>query len=257
VTDHTQIALYFYKDGEKPGLVMHNSVIVNQAIDIPANDGHHQEVAYLEFPKDALLYQAFPHAHYRGASSDLWLRYPDGKEKLLLSLPRYDFSWQRYYTFAEPIKVPAGSKLIAHYIYDNSKRNPHNPDPTKEVKWGDQSWEEMLYTAVRYRWLDETSAHMVNYDEALNQSQMIGMLDSNIDGKIEKSEARGKLGEMMLKYWDQLDTDHDGSLDKAELANMEKLMQAQRGERRRDSGPAGTTTQPAKSGGGGSPTAGR
>ena len=250
VTDHTQIALYFYKDGEKPGLVMHNSVIVNQNIDIPANDGHHQEVAYLEFPKDALLYQAFPHAHYRGASSDLWIRYPDGKEKLLLSLPRYDFSWQRYYTFAEPIKVPAGSKLIAHYIYDNSKRNPHNPDSTKEVKWGDQSWEEMLYTAVRYRWLDETSSHMVNYDEALNESQFIGMLDSNIDGKIQKAELRGQVGQQIAKYWDVLDTDHDGSLDKAELARMQAMGQHQK----RQEAPA---AQPAKTSGAPTPTAGK
>jgi mono/diheme cytochrome c family protein len=244
VTDHTKIALYFYKDGEKPGLVMHNSVIVNNAIEIPANDGHHEEVAYLDFPHDALLYQAFPHAHYRGASSDLWIRYPDGKEKLLLSLPRYDFSWQRYYTFAEPVKVPAGSKLIAHYIYDNSKRNPHNPDPSKVVHWGDQSWEEMFYTAVRYRWMDETSTHMVNYDRDLNQSQLIGMLDSNIDGKIQKAELRGQLGQMMAKYWDALDTDHDGSLDKTELARMEQMMAAQHHEQKRETGPAGSASTP-------------
>ena len=256
VVDHTKIALYFYKDREKPGLVMHNSVIVNNAIEIPANDGHHEEVAYIEFPHDALLYQAFPHAHYRGASSDLWIRYPDGKEKLLLSLPRYDFNWQRYYTFAEPVKVPAGSKLIAHYIYDNSKRNPHNPDPTKTVYWGDQSWEEMLYTAVRYRWMDETSSHMVDYDQALNQSQLFGMLDSNIDGKIQKAELRGKVGQMMGKYWDQLDADHDGSLDKAEMGNFEKVMAAQQRQRPRETGPAGKAAEPAKSGGG-TPTAGK
>jgi hypothetical protein len=224
VTDHTQIALYFYKDSEKPALVMRNSVIVNNAIELPANDGHHQEVAYLEFPHDALLYSAFPHAHYRGASSDLWIRYPDGHEKELLSLPRYDFSWQRSYTFAEPIKVPAGSKLIAHFVYDNSKRNPHNPDPSKTVVWGDQSWEEMFYTALRYRWVDETSKKMVSYDDDLNKDRMLGMLDSNIDGKIEKSELKGQIGQAMLKYWDVLDTDHDGSLDRAELAAMEKLM---------------------------------
>jgi mono/diheme cytochrome c family protein len=255
VTDHSQIALYFYKDNEKPGLVMHNSVIVNNAIELPPYDGHHQETAYLEFPHDALLYAAFPHAHYRGASSDLWIRYPDGKEKLLLSLPRYDFSWQRDYTFAEPIKVPAGSKLIAHFIYDNSKRNPHNPDPSKTVVWGDQSWEEMFYTAIRYRWMDETSAKMVSYDKDLDQDRMLGMLDSNIDGKIEKAELKGQIGRMMAKYWDQLDTDHDGSLDKAELANMQKLMAAQHHEKPRTNGPAGTTSEPAR--GGGTPTAGR
>ena len=124
------------------------------------------------------------------------------------------------------------------------------------IQWGDQSWEEMLYTAVRYRWLDETSAHMVDYDQALNQSQLFGMLDANIDGKIQKAELRGKIGQMMGKYWDQLDSDHDGSLDKAEMANFEKVMAAQQQQRRRESGPAGTTSQPGKSGGG-SPTAGK
>ncbi|HEX4709407.1 redoxin domain-containing protein [Phenylobacterium sp.] len=255
VTDHSQIALYFYKDNEKPGLVMHNSVIVNNAIVIPPNDPHHQEVGYITFPHDALLYAAFPHAHYRGASSDLWIRYPDGKEKLLLSLPRYDFSWQRDYTFAEPIKVPAGSKLIAHFIYDNSKRNPNNPDPSKTVVWGDQSWEEMFYTAIRYRWTDETSDKMNNYDEALNNDRLMGMLDSNIDGKIEKSELKGQIGEQIGKYFDVLDKNHDGALDKTELAAMQQMMGSQHRRREAaatDAKPAAPAAAPA-----GSPSAGK
>ncbi|HZZ70169.1 MAG TPA: redoxin domain-containing protein [Phenylobacterium sp.] len=224
VTDHTQIGLYFYKDNEKPDLVMHNSVIVNNNIVIPPNDGHHMETGYIDFPHDALLYSAFPHAHYRGASANLWIRYPDGTEKLLLALPRYDFSWQRDYNFAQPIKVPAGSKLIAHFVYDNSKRNPNNPDPNKTVVWGDQSWEEMFYTAIRYRWTDETSKHLVSYDNELNASRMMGMLDSNVDGKVEKAELKGKMGEMIGKYWDVLDKNHDGVLDADELAAMQKMM---------------------------------
>ncbi|HXA39415.1 MAG TPA: redoxin domain-containing protein [Phenylobacterium sp.] len=238
VTDHTQIALYYYKDNEKPDLVMHNSVIVNNAIVIPPNDPHHQETGYITFPHDALLYAAFPHAHYRGAMSDLWIRYPDGKEKLLLSLPRYDFSWQRDYTFAQPIAVPAGSKLIAHFIYDNSKRNPANPDPSKQVVWGDQSWEEMFYTAIRYRWVDETSKHMVDYDKGLDEDRMMGMLDSNIDGKLEKSELKGQLGAQILKYWDVLDKNHDGFIDKEELAAMQKMMGEQHRRREAEAKPA-------------------
>ena len=239
-TDTTQIALYFYKDSEKPDLVMHNSQIVNNAIVLPPNDGHHEEVAYLEFPKDALLYSAFPHAHYRGASSDVWIRYPDGKEKLLLALPHYEFNWQRHYTFAEPIKVPAGSKLIAHYVYDNSKRNPHNPDPSKQVVWGDQSWEEMFFTRIRYRWMDETSVHQVNYDEALGASALMGMLDSNIDGKLEKSELKGQIGQILLSKWDALDTNHDGVIDKDELAVAQKMMRQQRQRRAEAPTPAAT-----------------
>src|SRR6185437_6074013 len=124
-----------------------------------------------------LLYSAFPHAHYRGYAADLWVEYPDGAKKELLTLPRYDFNWQRDYTFATPVKVPAGSKLIAHWTYDNSKENPHNPDPNKEITWGEQSWQEMFYTAIRYRWLDETSSHQLpQYDQDLNRTRMVGML---------------------------------------------------------------------------------
>jgi hypothetical protein len=206
----------------------------------------------MEFPKDALLYSAFPHAHYRGASSSLFIRYPDGTEKELLSLPRYDFSWQRDYTFAEPVKVPAGSKLIAHFIYDNSKRNPNNPDSNKTVVWGDQSWEEMFYMAVRYRWTDETSKHMVAYDDELNAGRMMGMLDSNVDGRIEKAELKGRMGDMIGKYFDQLDANHDGALDKAELATMQKMMGGQRRRQAADAAKPAAPTAPAAA----TPTAG-
>ena len=149
---------------------------------------------------------------------------PDGKKTLLLAMPRYDFNWQREYTFAEPIKVPAGAKLIAHYWYDNSKRNPANPDPTKTIVWGDQSFEEMLYTAVRYRWTDETALKEVNYDETMNQGRMLFMLDDNVDGKLQKTELRGRIGEMIGQYWTALDKNTDGALDKAELAAAQSMM---------------------------------
>lgn len=230
VTDHSQIALYFYPDDRKPAMVMHNSVIIDNTIVIPPNERHHVEVAYLEFPHDAVLYSAFPHAHYRAASSDLWIQYPDGKQKLLLSLPRYDFNWQRDYTFAEPINVPAGSKLIAHYVYDNSKRNPSNPDPNKTVAWGDQSWDEMLFTRIRYRWAGETSDRPNEYDKELTAGRLMGMLDDNLDGKVEKSELKGRIGEKVSQYFGLLDRNHDGVLDKTELAEVQKRMG--RGERR-------------------------
>ena len=223
---HSKIGLYFYKPGETPDIVMHNNQIVNNAIVLPPYDGHHEEVAYMEFPKDALLYSAFPHAHYRATSSDLWIQYPDGKKKLLLTLPRYDFGWQGHYNFAEPVKVPAGSKLIAHYVYDNSKSNPHNPDASKTVVWGDQSWEEMFFTRIRYRWMEETSKHLVNYDEVMGAGALMGMLDANIDGKIEKAELKpqSQIGANLLKNFDALDRNHDGAIDKDELAAAMKMM---------------------------------
>jgi hypothetical protein len=229
VVDKSQIALYFYD--KPPELIMHSVVVIDNTIVIPPNEARHKEVAYVTFPHDALLYSAFPHAHYRAYSSDLWIRYPDGKEKLLLSLPRYDFNWQRSYTFAEPVKVPAGSKLIAHYVYDNSKRNPSNPDPNRQITWGEQSWEEMLFTSLSYRWTDETAMHRVNYEGELNANRLMGMLDDNLDGKIEKAELKGRIGDMLGKYWDVLDKNHDGVLDAGEFAAAQAMM----GNRRRGS----------------------
>jgi peroxiredoxin len=228
VTEHTQVGLYFYK--EQPKLMMRNSVIANPNILIPAGDEAHPEHAYLKFPHDALLYGAFPHAHYRGASSKLVLRTPDGKERLLLALPHYDFNWQREYTFAEPVKIPAGSTLIAYYTYDNSSRNPANPDPKRTVPWGDQSFDEMLYTALRYRWVDETAAHPQQaYEDQLKQNRLMGILDQRMDGRITKDELKGQMGAGIKANFDRIDANHDGVIDETELAAVSKYMMHHRG----------------------------
>lgn len=244
-----QIGLYFYKDNEKPELMMRESVIVNQFIDIPPNDGNHLETAYLDFPKDALLYSTVVHAHYRGNYSNLKIRYPDGAEKMLLNVPKYDFNWQRQYEFAEPIKIPAGSKLIATYIYDNSNRNPANPDPSKRVVWGEQSFEEMFYTQIRYRWVDETVAKQTNYDELMNKTRFIGMMDTNLDGKIQKSELRGQLGKMIADKFELADANHDGGIDAQEFEPIMKMMMSGR-RPRAASAEQPAAAKPAAAGGG-------
>ncbi|MBU1378544.1 MAG: redoxin domain-containing protein [Alphaproteobacteria bacterium] len=219
-----QIGLYFYKPGETPKLMMRENTIVQMFIKIPPNTEAHEERAYLNFPHDALLYSAVVHAHYRGTYSDLKIRYPDGTEKQLLNVPRYDFNWQRMYEFAEPIKVPAGSKLIATYIYDNSKRNPANPDPNKEVVWGDQSFEEMFFTQLRYRWVDETAAKQTTYDDEMMKTRLIGMMDANIDGKIQIDELKGDLGNAIRPKFALVDTNKDGGIDAKEFEPILKMM---------------------------------
>ena len=130
--------------------------------------------------------------------------------------------------------MPAGSKLIAHYVYDNSKRNPSNPDPKIEVSWGEQSFQEMLFTSLRFRWADETAQHRVKYDEEFGKTRLPGMMDDNLDGKLEKAELKGQIGAQLLKFFDVLDKNHDGALDRSELAAAQAMM----GPRRRaDSAP--------------------
>ncbi len=231
VEEKGQIALYFYKNGEVPKYVMHNVAIAKPTISIGPNEEAHPENAYIEFPKEAILFSAFPHAHYRGRSADVWIRYPDGREKLLLAVPKYDFNWQREYVFAEPLRVPAGSKIITHYTYDNSKRNPANPDPNRTVPWGDQSFDEMLYTALRYRWVDETSAHMKpEFEKQLAANRMMGFLDENMNGVLEQAELRGQIGAGLKQSWALLDKNHDGKLDNTELAVAAEFMM-KRGDR--------------------------
>ena len=241
VTDKSQLGLYFYKKGETPDLVMRSSVIVDPTIVLPAGEARHKETAYIDVPKDMLLYSAFPHAHYRGYASDLWVEYPDGAKKRLLAMPRYDFNWQREYSFAEPLKIPAGSKLIANYWYDNSRQNPANPDASKTIVWGDQSWEEMFYTAVRYRWVEETSAKLTNNDELIDKTRMMGMFDDNVDGRIQKAELKGEMGAQIVKYFVMVDKDKDGAIDKTEFAAMQGMM----GGRRRDQAQQAPAAAPA------------
>ena len=225
-SEKTQVAWYFYKPGEVPKYVMHNVAIANPAIMIGPNEEFHKEQAYLEFPHDAVVYGAFPHAHYRGGSATTSIRYPDGHEVLLLALPKYNFNWQREYTFATPLKVPAGSKIVTRFTYDNSIRNPANPDHNRTVPWGDQSFDEMLYTKLRYSWVDETSAKLKpGYDRELAANRLVGIFDTDMDGKISMAELKGQPGEGLKAKFAVLDRDHDGKLDKAELAMVANMME--------------------------------
>lgn len=221
--DKTQIGLYFADHA--PEHIMREVAISDPTIDIPPNAAFHKETAYLEFPKAALVYSAFVHAHYRATASDLWIQYPDGRKELLLALPRYDFNWQRAYKFAQPVSVPAGARLIADYWYDNSKANPHNPDPSIHVNWGEQSSQEMLFTQLEFRWMDETAAHQIDSDARFNDTRVFGFVDKDLDGKIEKAELRGDFGKRLLASFDNIDTNHDGAIDHAEMKAAAAKMQ--------------------------------
>jgi len=254
VTEHSQIALYFYKD--KPKYVMRNSVVLNANIVIPANTESSEQQAYIDVPKDMMLYGVFPHAHYRGASSQFFMVEPSGKRTLLVSLPHYDFNWQREYNFVQPVKVPAGSKLLAVYTYDNSVRNPANPDHNRVVPWGDQSFDEMLYTAFHYEWAGETSDKMEQYagfDKDMNKGRLFGMLDTKMNGKLDMSELTGPIGKQFAASFAKIDTDHDGFIEPNELAAAEAGMQNRRQQApQQGAAPAAAPTQPAaeKTGGG-------
>jgi hypothetical protein len=85
-----------------------------------------------------------PHMHVRGKAFRYEAEYPDGRREVLFDLPRYDFHWQLRYELREPKLIPAGTVLRCRGVFDNSEGNPLNPDPSQTVRWGDQTWEEMM-----------------------------------------------------------------------------------------------------------------
>lgn len=221
-SDTSKMGLYFYPKEEKPDLVLRHMVTTDNMIELPPNTPLHKEIAYSKFTKDAVLYSAFLHTHYRGLAGSLELVKPDGSRQMLINLPRYDFNWQRTYDFVEPVKIPAGSKLVSTYVYDNSVRNAANPDPDATVYWGDQSWEEMHYTSFYYQWADETVANMPagkqsDANAPFRPFRVMGMLDDNLDEKVQLAETRGKVHEVLAPKFAEFDKNGDGGLDNTEL----------------------------------------
>lgn len=118
--------------------------IINRRFRIPPGADNHKVEASYRFRSDSLVLGLFPHMHLRGKSFRYTAKYPDGKSEILLDIPAYDFNWQTGYEFPEPMKVPKGTvfKCVAHF--DNSEDNPANPNPKKTIRWGDQTWDEMM-----------------------------------------------------------------------------------------------------------------
>jgi thiol-disulfide isomerase/thioredoxin/mono/diheme cytochrome c family protein len=147
-TDRTRLGLVWAK--EPPKHEIRVSAAANPGIRIPPGADNHQVEARLPVPFDAKVTAFFPHAHLRGKAARYEVRLPDGTRKPLLDVPHYDFNWQLAYRYADPMAVPRGSMLIYTAWYDNSDKNPANPDPTKLVRWGQQTYDEMHLGYVEY-----------------------------------------------------------------------------------------------------------
>lgn len=144
VTDATEIGIYFYPEGEVPAERMSGGVGNAFTIAIPAQAKDHEMELVTTVPREAEIRSLMPHMHFRGKRMSFTARYPDGTEEILLSVPAYSFNWQLSHELAQPLRVPAGTQIIARGAFDNSSQNPFNPDPDREVNWGEQSWEEMF-----------------------------------------------------------------------------------------------------------------
>ena len=121
---------------------------VLEGLDIPAGEPRYTIADSFVLPIDVRAFAVGAHAHYIGKEMRLTAMLPDGTTKTLLSIPDWDFGWQERYRFDDFVPLPRGTRLSATIAYDNSATNRANPDPGVEVRWGDQTWEEMQYTGL-------------------------------------------------------------------------------------------------------------
>ena len=147
-SDRTKVGIVFAKDPSPREIRV--SQFYNTKFSLPAGSAETRVDADVSFVSDAIVWGIFPHTHVRGKKWEYVLELPDGTKQTVLSVPRYDFNWQTYYMFKEPLKVPKGARLVSSAWYDNSSGNPSNPDPKIDVTWGDQTWEEMQYTGLLF-----------------------------------------------------------------------------------------------------------
>jgi mono/diheme cytochrome c family protein len=149
----TMLGLHFAK--QPPTEPVDSRSIATVAFEIPHGDPAYQVTATKVMPRDATLLSLRPHMHLRGKSFRYIAEFPDGRQEVLLDVPKWDFEWQVEYVLAEPLLLPKGTRLRAIATYDNSKDNPDNPDPTKDVFFGLQSTEEMMIGYFEVVWHDD------------------------------------------------------------------------------------------------------
>ncbi|MEP7361782.1 MAG: cytochrome c [Acidobacteriota bacterium] len=159
-TDLTRVGLVFAK--QPPAKRVMTFSATNGKFKIPAGDPNHRVDAEFELGTDVVLHGLHPHMHARGKDFIYHVRFPDGRRETLLSVPHYSFAWQLWYNLEKPLFLPKGTVFECTAHFDNSPNNKFNPDPKKDVTWGDQSWDEMMvgfFNLVFDAGMDEKKVH--------------------------------------------------------------------------------------------------
>ena len=222
-TDRSKFGIVIAK--ETPKELMRTATIVNAGFEIPPHASNHVVESSMIIPQEATIYSYTPHMHYRGKAMDFYLTEPGGEEELVCSIPKYDFNWQLDYFLKEPHKVPAGTKVRVVARFDNSADNIYNPDPTKTVKWGEQTWEEMMMGGIFLSWNDgqitlpEVEVEPTSEKDLMTANMMIKQFDKDADGLVQKTE----VPEQMQQFFGMIDSNADGGLDANELLTVVKM----------------------------------
>ncbi len=242
--DSTRIGLVFAK--EEPQHEVRVAGVVNPRFRIPAGADNYPVVGSIKnIPTDVQILAFLPHMHLRGKAARFELISEDHSE-VLLDIPRYDFNWQLLYRYAEPLYVRAGSTVQFTAWYDNSRNNPANPDPTKEVRWGQQTYDEMHLGYVEYivpssKLGDPNPLNPRNRIRGAIRDALIGgatnrpnvgnalflQIDANGDGIVTRDEVQAKYPNnpaASTTIFDRLDKDKNDTLSKVEFSKLAEAL---------------------------------
>lgn len=147
-SDKTRIGFHFAKKPVEKELV--NLWVSNTEFAIPPGAENHEVKSRHTFLEDSHLISLTPHMHYRGKNFSYTATYPDGTQKELLKVSNYDFNWQTEYRFENPEAMPKGTRIDCVAHFDNSVNNLANPDPTKTLYFGPESYDEMMIGFVDF-----------------------------------------------------------------------------------------------------------
>jgi len=222
-------------DQSKVGLIyadpasVKNEVVTTEAVNTrfqlePFKDDQIVNAATRKSPREVQMLTMSPHMHLRGKSFRFELKKADGTMETLLDVPRFDFNWQTTYELAEPITLPAGSQVVCTAAFDNSEDNLSNPDPSKRIKWGDQSWDEMMigYFDIVVPRAEKPAGKIIG--PAIPEDTAFGKMDTDKDGVVGREEA--KAHPLLSQFYDQVDADKSGDLDIEELGKALKMLKA-------------------------------
>lgn len=140
--DRSRVGLILAREKPRERVMMLAAANIRFAV--PAGDPDYRVDARVTLHEDATLVSLLPHMHLRGKSFEFRVAYPDGRKETLLVVPHYDYDWQLSYYLERPLKLPKGSAIECTAHFDNSRNNPKNPDAEKTVRFGAQSWDEMM-----------------------------------------------------------------------------------------------------------------
>jgi peroxiredoxin len=215
--DQTKVGLVL-ADPTKIEREVVTSELGNLRFAIPPGEANHVVTATSRaVPQDVTLLSLSPHMHLRGKAFRYELVSPKGEREVLLDVPAYDFNWQTRYVLAEPRELLAGSVIYCRAAYDNSEKNLANPDPTKTVRWGDQSWDEMMlgYFDVIMPRDENRRAGTKPVQTGLDVVGQFDAADADGDAGLSDDEAQGN--PLIAARFAAIDADGDSLLQLGEI----------------------------------------